>query len=82
MNLNEIDIPQDADEAAIWAAEREFDLRYARLKRSRLGVSGAFAEAARAMNRMAEVLKGDPGPPPPPPAPRVNKPPATEFRGI
>jgi hypothetical protein len=41
-NLNEINIPFDADEALVWAIGRESELREERYRIARLGLLGAL----------------------------------------
>lgn len=58
-NLDEIVVYGDvADEAAEWAAAREFALRWPRYEQAKLGLAGVFAKAADAARRFGEALRG------------------------
>lgn len=79
MTFDQIHIPPDADEATVWAAEREFDLRYRRMERARKGLKGTIEDVTKAMKAFSTALSGDLSVPAPP-EPKVNKPAATEIR--
>lgn len=63
MTFDQIYIPEGADEAMEWAATQEFEMRYRRMERSRLGFTGALKKATATINRFNVILAGDPSAP-------------------
>ena len=74
MNLNELHICAEADEAEAWAVQREFDMRYAHIERSRLGLAAVVKRTAESMKRLNVLLSGDPDAPDPLASLRVRDP--------
>jgi hypothetical protein len=59
MNLSEvIGWSPDADEAEVWAAIREWELRTTRYERAKLGLAGAIAKMIPAVRSVTEALVG------------------------
>lgn len=59
MLLNRVNVKQGCDAADIWAANKEFALRYTRYRKHRFGVYIAFVDGfTGAIKRLNEALNG------------------------
>lgn len=61
--FDQVQVDEEADEAAQWAATREFELRYRRAELARGGITAGLRKAAQSMQRLNQVLAGDPSVP-------------------
>jgi len=57
-NLNELHVPEPGDDAAIWAAVREFEMRERRYRVARLGLAGAIRNLTAAVRHFDEAFQG------------------------
>ena len=59
MKLKQVNIPENADAALVWAAHKEFDMRYRSYRRHVMGTVGAsFMGITMAMKRLGEAFRG------------------------